>query len=201
VVSERDGAPPLNYSVRHLRSVVRRHPTTLPPPFGILGEVRPLLEPVRCERQELAELPTMRELAVDATARLSDYALSVPEFAIPRVRIVTATVRDGRVGFNQVVMEQEEHQPAGVFLAAWDQDRGVYAWMRGQADVEKHSTVQAAGYSRCIGSFALDAPPQWLGEPTFLPKELFDPWEDVEQLSTNAKRAAIVAALNKVLAP
>jgi hypothetical protein len=124
----------------------------------------------------------------------------VPEFVIPLVRVVTATVKDGRVGFNQVVMEQETHRPAGVFLAAWDQERGVYSWMRGQTDVENHSIVQAPGYSRCIGSFALGSPPTWLGEPTFLPKELFDPWENVEQLSTNAKRAAIVAALNKVLA-
>jgi hypothetical protein len=121
------------------------------------------------------------------------------EFGIPHVRVVTATVKDGRVGFNQVVMEQDQTKPTGVFLAARDPAVGVYFWLRAQADVETHSTSQAPGYSRAIPAFALVAPPAWLGVPMFLPKELFDDWDAVDELATNAKRAAIITALNKVL--
>ena len=98
-----------------------------------------------------------------------------------------------------MVYEEDDNPPAGVLLAGWDQDAGVYLWLRSQADAARHSTVQARRYSRGVGKFAVDDPPEWLGQPTFLPKALFDPWESVKGLSTNAKRAAIIKALNTVL--
>lgn len=115
------------------------------------------------------------------------------------IRIVTATINDGNVSFNQVVLEQAAEQPAGVLLAGWEQDTGVYIWLRSQKDIADHSTVQAPLYSRCIGKFSVDDPPAWLGHPTFLPKGMFDPWENVSGLETNTKRAAIIEALNTVL--
>lgn len=114
------------------------------------------------------------------------------------IRIVTATVKDGRVGFTQVVKLQDEKQPAGVLLAGWDQDVGVYVWLKSQADVEEHGSQQHGGYSLAIGRFTVDSPPEWLGTPTLLSKSAFDPWQDITQLQTNAKRAAILQALSAV---
>ena len=100
----------------------------------------------------------------------------------PKIRVVTRTVSaQGAVSFNQVVMLQETDQPVGVLLAAWDQEAGVYVWLRGQADVEAHATSQHGGYSLSVGQFSLKSPPAWLGHPIFLPKDMFDPWENVEE--------------------
>jgi hypothetical protein len=41
VASERDSTATLDDSVCHRRTVVRRHPATLPLPIGVLAEVQP----------------------------------------------------------------------------------------------------------------------------------------------------------------
>lgn len=117
----------------------------------------------------------------------------------PQIRIVTATVKDGRVGFNQVVKLKDESQPAGVLMAGWDPDEGVYIWLKGHDDVTEHASGQHGGYSLGVGRFSVETPPDWLGAPTLLSKEVFEPWPDIKALNTNAKRAAIIKALNAVL--
>jgi hypothetical protein len=97
-----------------------------------------------------------------------------------------------------VVKLQDEKQPAGVLLAGWDQDVGVYVWLKSQADMEEHGSRQHGGYSLGIGRFGVDSSPDWLGHPTLLPKDAFDPWQNITQLHTNAKRAAILEALSAV---
>lgn len=84
-------------------------------------------------------------------------------------------------------------------MAGWDQDTGVYVWLRSQADVAENASPQHGGYSLGIGRFTVESAPAWLGNPTLLPKDAFDPWQNITELNTNAKRAAILDALSAVL--
>jgi hypothetical protein len=112
---------------------------------------------------------------------------------------VTRTVTDGRLSFNQVVKTSDDPEPAAVLLVGWDQDAGVYLWLKSQADVLQHSSPQHGDYSRGIARFKLESPPDWLGTPTFLDKDLFDGWEDIGALQTNTKRAAILAKVAELI--
>lgn len=114
------------------------------------------------------------------------------------LRVVTSTVKNGRVGFNQVVLGTVDPTPAGVLMAGYDPDHGVHLWFKSQEDVEANAKPQHgdSGYSFYVGRFSLDDPPPWLGKPIFLAKEGFTDWPDIEALNTNAKRAAIIEILN-----
>ena len=112
------------------------------------------------------------------------------------LRVVTATVKDGRVSLNQVVLANADPTPAGVLMAGYDLNQGVSLWFRSQQDVEANAKPQHGEYSSYVSQFSVDDPPGWLGKPIFLAKEGFTDWPDIEALKTHATRVAIIDILN-----
>jgi hypothetical protein len=104
--------------------------------------------------------------------------------AVVALKVVVRRVENGRVGFNQVVMEQQA-PPPGVLLVAIDADRGLFVWLRSHDTVASHTVPQAAGYSRAIAAFAVAGPPSFLGDPVFFPKEDIEGWDDIIREQTN----------------
>lgn len=94
------------------------------------------------------------------------------------VRVVTRRVQNGRVAFNQVVMEQQP-TPPGVLLVAIDADTGLYVWLRSHDTVAPHSIPQAPGYSRGLPPVVISAPPPFVGDPVFFPKDDVDGWDAI----------------------
>lgn len=100
------------------------------------------------------------------------------------LRVITLTVKNGRVSFNQVVMEQQQ-PPPGLLLIAVDPDAGLYVWMKSHDAVAPHTVAQAAGYSRALPPIDIDAPPSFLGDPVFFSKESIDGWDEIVDGRTN----------------
>jgi len=112
----------------------------------------------------------------------------------------TATVRNDRFYFNQVVYE-DQATPEHVVLIGWDNDHGAYVWTV-QGDVAaKHAATQAAGYSFALPNVRPNAPPPWLGDPVVLTKDAMiaaDAWPNLEGLAPHPKRQAILAAVSSL---
>jgi hypothetical protein len=109
------------------------------------------------------------------------------------VRLCSRRVENGRVGFNQVVLEQQEHPPVGLMLVGVDAERGLYLWLRPFDVVAPHSIPQAPGYSRALSPFDVADPPAFLGPPVFLPGDRLDSdlWEELPDLRTNSLNKAL----------
>jgi hypothetical protein len=108
------------------------------------------------------------------------------------VRLVVSSVRQGRVGFNQVVMEQQQ-APAGVMLVAIDKANGLYVWLKPFEVVAAASSPQAPGYSRALPSFEVASPPAFLGPAVFIPASQIpvETWNELPGLKTNALNRAL----------
>jgi len=76
------------------------------------------------------------------------------------LKVVTRRVDDGRVSFNQVVMEQQP-APPGILLVAIDVGEGLYVWLRSHGTLAPHTVPQAAGYSRSLPPFPIADPPPY----------------------------------------
>jgi hypothetical protein len=106
------------------------------------------------------------------------------------IRVIARTVGAGRVGFNQVVMEQNA-APAGVMLVAIDPDEGLHVWLRPNHAFDGHTIPQARGYSSTIPPFVIDDPPEYLGDAVFIDKDNVPGFESLLELQTNALNHAI----------
>ncbi|MGI8557879.1 MAG: hypothetical protein ACR2ND_06170 [Solirubrobacteraceae bacterium] len=83
------------------------------------------------------------------------------------IRVVSGTIKDGVVNFNQVVMERDA-PPVGVLLAGIDPDEGIAAlWLRPLSAIEEVATTQISGYSRHL-RIELGGPPEAIGEPVVI---------------------------------
>ncbi len=109
---------------------------------------------------------------------------------ITGVRLISRTVDNGRVSFNQVVMDQQE-PPAGIMLVAIDPDAGLYVWLRPHDSLAEHTIAQAPGYSQMLPPFAIEDPPDYLGPPVFFPKETIAGWDEIAGKQTNTLNRAI----------
>lgn len=106
------------------------------------------------------------------------------------LRVITRTVKSGRVSFNQVVMEQQP-PPPGLLLVAVDPDAGLYVWMKSHDAVAPHTVAQAPGYSRALPPVEIAAPPSFLGDPVFFSKESIDGWGEIAAGRTNTLNSEI----------
>lgn len=100
------------------------------------------------------------------------------------VRVVTRKIENGRVAFNQVVMEQHT-PPPGVLLVGIDPERGLYVWLRSHESLAPETIPQAGGYSRALRPFPVHNPPGFLGAPVFFPNETIDGWDEILAGRTN----------------
>lgn len=100
------------------------------------------------------------------------------------VRVIVRTADDGRVGFNQVVMEQQD-PPAGVLLVAIEPDEGLYVWLRSHNALAPHTIPQAKGYSRALLPFDIGHAPSFLGEAVFISRDEIDGWDEIVGGQTN----------------
>jgi hypothetical protein len=119
------------------------------------------------------------------------------------IRPVAAKIDDkGQVTFNQTVMLQDPHQPAGVLLVAIDERAeggapALYLWLRPQADVQRASSSQAKGYSESIGG-SIDRVREILGgEPVLVSRDRIpnDLWDKIVSARTNALHKLFAEAL------
>ncbi len=108
------------------------------------------------------------------------------------VRLVTGTVKSGRVSFNQVTLLTWSTDPAEIVLFAIDPGQGIYVWHRKFAEVDARAHTQAAKYSRTIGTFDPQHPPEYLGPPKFTPRDGIDNavWTLFLTARTNALKKA-----------
>jgi hypothetical protein len=102
------------------------------------------------------------------------------------IRVVTSTVKNGRVSFNQVVLEQSP-APSGILFAAVDLDFGIHLWLRPQPLVAAVTVAQAPGYSKMLPGFDLASPPPELGSSVSIPRSAIDSatWGQVGAAHTN----------------
>jgi hypothetical protein len=113
----------------------------------------------------------------------------------------TSTLQPGKFRFNQVRYDQHDDQPSRVVLVGWDEDRGVFIWTAAGDEIPAQADTQARGYSRVVPGDDPDAPPDWLGEPLFVPKgdmEDAGAWCILDGLAPHPKRRAILSAMEKV---
>jgi hypothetical protein len=137
------------------------------------------------DRRDLGSLRT------STNARRSLYTYN-QDVARP-IRTIAATVRRGRVSFNQVVMVRDRDQPSGLLLVGVDPEMGLYVWLRSLDDIEAGARDQVAGYSRRLGSIDPRHPPRILGKPVVVPSSAINPtvWGSVTTARTNALNKAV----------
>jgi hypothetical protein len=123
------------------------------------------------------------------------YYTSMPN-SILNIRVVASTIKDGRVGFNQVVMRRSP-DPAGLLLVGIDPSAGLYVWLKPHDDIVPITSVQVPGYSDCIGAFSVAAPPPELGNGVFIDSRNIPAtlWAQITTARTNTLHKAVSDAL------
>jgi hypothetical protein len=106
-------------------------------------------------------------------------------------RVISGTVSDGRVTFNQSTLVRAR-QPEELAFVAIDHEAGVYAWRTTPAKVKAAEHEQHHGYSRQIGPVDPKNPPPFLGRTSFTPKKQIPAvlWHRLRTARTNGLKKA-----------
>lgn len=109
---------------------------------------------------------------------------------IDDTRIVVSTIKNGRVGFGQVIMEQQK-APKQIILVALDSEFGLIYWECSHRKLKSHTVPQHSGYSRCLPAFTVDEEPTFLGGGYELPMVEIANWPEIMNARTRAKNALV----------
>jgi hypothetical protein len=105
-------------------------------------------------------------------------------------RLISRTVAQGKVQFNQVFYEGKSNA-AGKFLVAIDPDAGMHVWLRTHDELLPYATTGQVGYAKHLRPIDIAAP--YIGPSVFvdaasLPKGV---WADLLSANTGAKQKAV----------
>lgn len=109
---------------------------------------------------------------------------------IDNTRILTSTIKNGRVHFGQAIMEQQA-DPLRVILVALDPDFGLIYWECYPSVLKPHTRSQHRGYSRYLPPFPIDDEPAFLGESYKLAKDKIENWSEIMGAHARAKNYLI----------
>ncbi len=109
-------------------------------------------------------------------------------------RLISRTIEDGKVRFNQASYLKKPNEP-GKVLVAIDPDAGMYVWFPTHAEVEQHLTGGQTGYARHL--LPMDVTTPFFAGGHFVSANSISAgiWKDLLKRQTGAKKKAVARVL------